>query len=162
MKKLSYFAIFEEKEDQETKQEDELMDTQEEEDIIRKIPTGMKNTGNSCFFNAVVQGLSNIDLLFKEKNINESRIITKEMYELCQTLISGENKTVTPYKLQGSIKQAFPRFDNREQQDAHELLMVIVNSMIEEEKLNEMDKKVEKENLEHLLYGTMVKKVEMQ
>ena len=49
-----------------------------------------------------------------------------EVLELFKELQSGKNKTVTPVKLEQTLRKMSNTFGNHKQQDAHELLMFLV------------------------------------
>eukprot|EP01124_Arcella_intermedia_P033012 TRINITY_DN7810_c0_g1_i1.p1 TRINITY_DN7810_c0_g1~~TRINITY_DN7810_c0_g1_i1.p1 ORF type:complete len:620 (-),score=155.63 TRINITY_DN7810_c0_g1_i1:1145-2926(-) len=124
---------------------------------------GMKNTGNSCYFNAVVQSLVSLptfccDLLnemFSHYEVKRSFYtallnIIKITY---QFLNEGQGKNLVsatdPTEAQKAVSKNYSQFDNKKQQDAHELLGSCLNLLEKELLPIIMDLKA-KENSESL------------
>ena len=125
-----------------------------------KVPTGMVNTGNSCFLNAVIQALNNVDCLLNYLKTANRGKVTMQMKALSITLQKQNNKIIVPDILHKTVKQQYPKFANKGQQDAHELLMILVERMVEEEADGGGMKDKIKGQLENLVYGKILNKWE--
>ena len=104
--------------------------------------TGLRNIGNSCYINTTLQALSSVKP-FTQGIINrtktgrdqESGKLTDELGSLVQELKSGEYKYITPEDMSRCIKQKSEgRFANGRQEDAHELLVFLLDLIHEETK----------------------------
>ena len=145
---------------QETETQADAVSNSYEEQIV----TGIINTGNTCYLNAVIQGITHLTLLgdkMEQLSREGDTQLTNEILNIKKTLRSGIYENIIPQSLQSLIKKSSKQFDNKKQQDAHELLMFIINEIIEEDKAANKDENVEKEmenktergEIEKLLYG---------
>ena len=104
--------------------------------------TGLRNIGNSCYINTTIQALSCVTPLIdqirervKENSDLETEEITEELGSLARELKSGKYQYVTPEALNRVIKEkSNGRFANGKQEDAHELLVFLLNQIHEETK----------------------------
>ncbi|XP_014277452.1 ubiquitin carboxyl-terminal hydrolase 2 isoform X2 [Halyomorpha halys] len=101
--------------------------------------SGLRNIGNTCFLNSVVQCLSNTKVL-KEFLINkefmseirnsESRgALIKSFSEVIMELWSGEGKVVNTTAFKAQIQRYAPRFMGYNQQDAQEFLRYLLEGL---------------------------------
>lgn len=96
---------------------------------------GMKNTGNSCYFNAIIQTLLHIPSFFSDftnKRLNAANLGSGSF---CQALLDTVNKSVSvmdPSNAQTALAKHCKQFANKKQQDAHELFGTCLN-IIEKE-----------------------------
>lgn len=104
--------------------------------------TGLKNLGNTCFMNAVIQCLSStfeLGSYFNEmkhmQDMNRnSRFgtrgeLTEELAELIKQMWSGQFKNLTPRDLKDAVSKHMPVFVGCEQQDAHEFLTMLLEKL---------------------------------
>ena len=115
---------------------------------------GLKNLGNTCFMNSVLQSLSNIEkfcsiltsLPSLEHQLNTNReakvaltrlsadgiIVTEELKKVLRILRDGEDgklNAVSPESLFHAIWKVVPRFRGYQQQDAHEFLRYMLDRL---------------------------------
>lgn len=113
---------------------------------------GLKNLGNTCFMNSVLQSLSNIEefcnvltslpsLEHQLKSSKEARIairrisddgiiVTEELKKVLMALKESEEKTaISPESLFQAVWKVVPRFRGYQQQDAHEFLRYMLDRL---------------------------------
>ncbi|XP_012286740.1 uncharacterized protein LOC105703159 isoform X3 [Orussus abietinus] len=104
--------------------------------------TGLKNLGNTCYMNSIIQCLSHTnylkDYIISNKYLedldtsieNETRgRITEELMEVIKKLWSGEENYISPCNLKNIIGQYKPQFEGYEQHDSHEFLTFLLNRL---------------------------------
>ena len=138
--------------------EPQEMSTQTHKEKRRDFITGINNTGNTCYQNAVLQCIKHSENITQMVGLNaeeDGGTVTQEIDDICKTLKSGEVATITPCTLQSIIKQRSKIFSDGRQQDAHEYLQYIINELVEEEKENnkERGEKEQTGNIKRILYG---------
>lgn len=112
---------------------------------------GLRNLGNTCFMNAVLQSLSNIQqfcyyfkqlpaLDAKVKNgkkafhtrkckIGDEEIMAEELRKTLVALWQGSKTAISPESLFTVIWRVVPRFRGYQQQDAHEFLRYMLDRL---------------------------------
>jgi len=113
---------------------------------------GLKNLGNTCFMNSVLQSLGNIEefcniltaLPSLEHQLNTSKdaksamnrlsdngiIVTEELKKVLRALKDSDEKSaISPDSLFHAIWKVVPRFRGYQQQDAHEFLRYMLDRL---------------------------------
>ena len=113
--------------------------------------TGLKNLGNTCYMNAVVQCINNTpslsdffvsesyqDFINYESELSRGEAV-QELAAAVKVLWSGHYRSVALYDLKDVMGRQHGRFRGSAQQDAHEFLMYLLNFLHED--LNEERRK---------------------
>merc|ERR1719210_2495743 len=130
--------------------------SKEEKSASPKKRLGLKNLGNTCFMNSVLQSLSNIEEFSKviktlpslderqaKKNKERRKsggqngalgldgiILTDELKKVIVALNHGEEKSaISPDSLFQAVWKVVPRFRGYQQQDAHEFLRYMLDRL---------------------------------
>eukprot|EP00124_Ichthyophonus_hoferi_P000707 Ihof_evm6s28 gene=Ihof_evmTU6s28 len=107
--------------------------------------TGLKNMGNTCYLNSILQCLSNtmpfsvyfIDQRYK-KDINQSNPLgmkgqlADEFGVLLRAMWSGKYSHISPTAMKSVISKFAPRFAGQEQHDSQELLAFLMDGLHED------------------------------
>ncbi|CAI9152960.1 unnamed protein product [Rangifer tarandus platyrhynchus] len=123
---------------------------------------GLRNLGNTCFMNSILQCLSNtrelrdycLQRLYLRDLSHSSRAHTalmEEFAKLIQTIwTSSPNDVVSPSEFKTQIQRYAPRFVGYNQQDAQEFLRFLLDGLHNEVNRVTARPKSNPENLDHL------------
>ncbi|KAL8610749.1 hypothetical protein ACOMHN_016732 [Nucella lapillus] len=125
----------------------------EEKKLYRPPRTpGLRNLGNTCFMNAVLQSLSNIQYFCgyikqlpsledkavkikkynpakKSRDLGEDALVVEELRKILVALWQGNKTAISPESLFTVIWKVVPRFRGYQQQDAHEFMRYLLDRM---------------------------------
>ncbi|RZF35204.1 hypothetical protein LSTR_LSTR014241 [Laodelphax striatellus] len=109
--------------------------------------TGLKNLGNTCYMNSIVQCLSNTDQLRRQmcafdpaagrRTTGHGASIALEMDKVVRKLWAGKHKNFPCDELKNVVGKLKASFRGYEQQDSHEFLTILLDWLHEE--LNKPD-----------------------
>ncbi|XP_005100745.1 ubiquitin carboxyl-terminal hydrolase 3 [Aplysia californica] len=114
--------------------------------------SGLRNLGNTCFMNAVLQSLSNIqefcgyikqlpsldDKILKAKKVHIARkakdsgedvLLVEELRKTLVALWQGTKGAISPESLFTVVWKVVPRFRGYQQQDAHEFMRYLLDRL---------------------------------
>ncbi|XP_072282021.1 ubiquitin carboxyl-terminal hydrolase 2 isoform X1 [Pyxicephalus adspersus] len=122
---------------------------------------GLRNLGNTCFMNSILQCLSNTKDLrdyclhntykrdLNSKNCNTA--IMEEFARLLQAMWTGSvNEVVSPMEFKSQIQRYAPRFMGYNQQDAQEFLRFLLDGLHNEVNRVTVKPKPNTQDLDHL------------
>ncbi|KAM6432173.1 ubiquitin carboxyl-terminal hydrolase 2 isoform 2-T6 [Liasis olivaceus] len=124
--------------------------------------TGLRNLGNTCFMNSILQCLSNTkelrDYCLQSQYVrdlnNNSRMQTALMAEFAKLIqalwTSPPNESVSPSEFKMQIQRYAPRFVGYNQQDAQEFLRFLLDGLHSEVNRVLVRPKGSSDNLDHL------------
>ncbi|GAB6031994.1 Ubiquitin carboxyl-terminal hydrolase 8 [Chamberlinius hualienensis] len=116
--------------------------------------TGLRNLGNTCYMNSVIQSLANtvplVDYfrsgLYRE-HLNRSGkfkgILVDEFAAIIQALHVGQYRSIAPKDFRNVISQYDNTFESCEQQDPQEFLNCVIDNLHEELKISKSDQAIE-------------------
>lgn len=91
---------------------------------------GLKNLGNTCYFNTAVQCLAHVPALAQHLFMNEYTGLCAITFEyqkvLKQLFLKGVTEPVDPTNLFTAFQKVFPEFKTNEQNDAQEVIINLI------------------------------------
>ena len=90
---------------------------------------GLKNLGNSCYINSVIQCLSVMDNIIVHKEEIGDNSLGVEYERLVKSLKDQERDIIVPNDFRRALGKLDSRFANNNPQDAHELLVVLLGEL---------------------------------
>ncbi|XP_067421137.1 ubiquitin carboxyl-terminal hydrolase 2 isoform X1 [Emydura macquarii macquarii] len=123
--------------------------------------TGLRNLGNTCFMNSILQCLSNTKVLRDYclqnqyvQDLNSGRMHTALMAEFAKLIqllwTSAPNESVSPSEFKTQIQRYAPRFVGYNQQDAQEFLRFLLDGLHSEVNRVLVRPRSNQDNLDHL------------
>merc|ERR1719153_1383272 len=106
--------------------------------------SGLRNIGNTCFMNSVIQCLSNTKLLtnyllnddyVRDINTSNSSMkgsLIKAFATVIKGLWKGNGRVVDPSSLKGAVNRFAPRFSGYNQEDSQEFLRYLLEGLHED------------------------------
>jgi ubiquitin C-terminal hydrolase len=92
---------------------------------------GLKNLGNTCYFNAAVQCLAHVPTLAQHLLLNDYTGLCSITFEyqkvLRKLLLKGINGPVDPNELLDAFRERFPEFEERKQHDSQEVVLKLMD-----------------------------------
>ncbi|XP_069481068.1 ubiquitin carboxyl-terminal hydrolase 8 isoform X2 [Ambystoma mexicanum] len=125
--------------------------------------TGLRNLGNTCYMNSVLQSLCNTPFLSEyfhkncyEKDINRSNVlghkgeVAEEFAVIMKALWTGQYRYISPRDFKITIGKINDQFAGNTQQDSQEFLLFLMDGLHEDLNKANNRKRYKEENNDHL------------
>ncbi|KAF3705843.1 Ubiquitin carboxyl-terminal hydrolase 2 [Channa argus] len=122
---------------------------------------GLRNLGNTCFMNSILQCLSNTPELrdYCLRNVHRTELndncrtdaaLMEEFARLTQSLWTSVNEAISPSDFRSQIQRYAPKFVGCNQQDAQEFLRFLLDGLHNEVNRVTVRPKISAEDFDHL------------
>ncbi|KAM4726634.1 ubiquitin carboxyl-terminal hydrolase 2-like [Anableps anableps] len=120
---------------------------------------GLRNLGNTCFMNSILQCLSNTaelrdyclrNIHLMELNRRSNMALMEEFAKVTQNLWTSANEAVSPSEFRNQIQRFAPKFAGCSQQDAQEFLRFLLDGLHSQVNRATVLRKVPVEDADHL------------
>lgn len=92
---------------------------------------GLKNLGNTCYFNVAIQTMSHVPPLAYQLMVHEYTglcSVTFEFQKVLKQLLDKEaTGPIDPTELLGAFRERFPEFEEKKQHDAQEVILIFID-----------------------------------
>ncbi|XP_006814000.1 ubiquitin carboxyl-terminal hydrolase 8-like [Saccoglossus kowalevskii] len=125
--------------------------------------TGLKNLGNTCFMNSIIQSLANSTPLAtyfiegsykyhinRENKLGRGGKVAEEFAVVINAIWSGHYRSISPRDFKLTVSKFVPQFAGYEQQDSQEFLLFLLDGLHEDLNRVKHRKYIEEKDNTHL------------